>query len=179
MKPKTIYFVSGVSGVGKTSVMEHLKLLLPTRSFEVHDFDERGVPAGADHVWRINETKYWIGLGQQKAEQGIGFVVCGIANPDEIAEMQNNFPAIKVEIILLDADDDVIEQRLRGRNQNADVKADLERVVGSAEEFIKNNRNFAGALREICQKHQCQIIDTTNIKPEEVAKKVVELIGAK
>lgn len=173
---KKIYFISGVSGVGKTSVMRCLKLLLPT-SFEIHDFDERGVPAGADHLWRINETRYWIELGSQKVEQGLSFVVCGFANPDEIADIQKDFSTVEIETILLDADDEVIEQRLRNRNQDGAVKADLERVTGSAEEFIKNNRNFTPVLRAICQKHGCQIIDTTHIKPEEVAVKLVELLS--
>ena len=50
MNKKTIYFISGASGVGKTSVIKHLKGILP-ENYEVHDFDETGVPDDADHIW--------------------------------------------------------------------------------------------------------------------------------
>ena len=48
MNNKNIYFISGVSGVGKTSVMMELKKI-EGAFFDVHDFDERGVPAAAGH----------------------------------------------------------------------------------------------------------------------------------
>lgn len=47
----TVYFVSGVCGVGKSSIMPYLKELLPADNYDVRDFDERGVPDGADSNW--------------------------------------------------------------------------------------------------------------------------------
>jgi isoleucyl-tRNA synthetase len=44
MSHHKIYFISGVSGVGKTSTLEQLKKILPQSAFDVRDFDERGVP---------------------------------------------------------------------------------------------------------------------------------------
>lgn len=55
-----IYFVSGVSGVGKTSTLEQLKKLLPANIFDVRDFDERGVPDGGGPLWHNNETHHWL-----------------------------------------------------------------------------------------------------------------------
>jgi hypothetical protein len=173
---KTIYFISGVSGVGKTSVMRLLKSLLPN-SYEVHDFDERGVPAGADHVWRIGETRHWIELGHQKALEGITVVICGFSNPDETQNIQTDFPDIEIRTVLLDGEAEVIERRLRGRNANNAVRADLERVVGSAEDFIQNNTKFVPVLREVCARHGCEIIDTTHLSPEQVANKVMKHIA--
>jgi hypothetical protein len=93
---KKIYFVTGVNGVGKTSVIPYLKSMLRDK-FEVHDFDERGVPDNVGRQWRIEETDYWIKLGEVNFQKGIITVVCGFARPSE----QNN-PS--VGFILLDAD---------------------------------------------------------------------------
>ena len=176
MKEKSIYFISGVSGVGKTSVIPFLKKFLLVE-FEVHDFDEGGVPSGADHVWRIKRTKEWIAFGKEKSVEDIILVVSGFANPDETEVIQRDFPDILIKIILLDGDAVVIEQRLRNRNNNSKVKADLERAVGNADAFIENNTRFTPILREICKKHGCSIIDTTNIDIETVAQKILENIN--
>tara|TARA_B100001179_G_C18484662_1_gene357180 strand:+ start:199 stop:726 length:528 start_codon:yes stop_codon:yes gene_type:complete len=174
---KKVYFLSGCSGVGKTTIMNYLKTLLPD-SYKVCDFDERGVPDNADHTWRLNQTKEWIKEGRDITEDNKLLLVCGFLNPDEMEDIQKDFLDVEVLTILLDGDADVIEKRLRTRNQNNEVKANLERVVGSAEDFIQNNTKFIPVLREIFKKHNLPIIDTTNKNPEEVAKEVVKLIQA-
>ena len=42
-----LYFIGGASGSGKTAVMPHLKELLKD-GIAVYDFDDSGVPEGAD-----------------------------------------------------------------------------------------------------------------------------------
>lgn len=176
MNLSSLYFVSGVSGVGKTSVMPYLKADLPA-NFEVHDFDEGGVPKGADHIWRIERTKEWINFADRKAAEQMNVVVCGIANPDEIEPMKKDFPNLDIKMILLDGDVQVIEQRLRSRNQNDAVLADLKRVIRtSAETFIQDNNRFLPVLREIYKKYDHPIIDTSTIDPKEVAGKLLEYI---
>lgn len=171
-----MYFISGVSGVGKTVVMEHLKSLL-SDGYEVHDFDERGVPDNADHTWRLDETRNWIALGHKKAEENIKLVICGFSNPDEIDEIVKEFPNLKVQTILLDGEDSIIEQRLRKRNEDTAARVDLERAVGrSADAFIESNTKFVPILREICHRHNCPTIDTSHLDPEMVAERVAGLI---
>ena len=82
-----MYFISGVSGVGKTSSMEILKTDLPEQ-YVVKDFDERGVPKGGGRPWRLNETKYWILEGKRAALDEKILVVCGLVNPEELDEME-------------------------------------------------------------------------------------------
>lgn len=168
-----MYLISGVSGVGKTAVMRELKSLL-VAPYEIHDFDERGVPAGADHAWRLKETRYWIELGEKKEQEGIVLIVCGFVNPEEIASMAGD--SSKVQTILLDAEPTIIEERLRNRNQDTKVKADLERVVGDSEAFIQNNTNFIPVLREICERYHCPVIDTSHLAPKQGAEKVAAFI---
>ena len=49
-------FVIGTNGVGKTTVMNEVRKLISGSNFELHDFEERGVPDNADKTWRISET---------------------------------------------------------------------------------------------------------------------------
>jgi nucleoside-triphosphatase THEP1 len=53
-----VYFISGVSGVGKSSTLKHLKEILPVEKYDVRDFNERGVPDGGGLEWHNNETLY-------------------------------------------------------------------------------------------------------------------------
>lgn len=176
MQNTTMYFVSGASGVGKTTVMKWLKSLL-SRDYEVHDFDERGVPNNAGHEWRLDETRYWIALGQEKAQENITLVICGFSNPDEIENILKGTPNLEVQTILLDGDATIIEQRLRSRNEDVIVRSDLERAVGQpADAFIENNTKFIPILREICQRHKCPIVDTSHLDPKTVAERVVGFI---
>jgi len=46
-----LYFISGASGSGKTAVMPYLKELLGD-GIAVDDFDDIGVPEGANKKWR-------------------------------------------------------------------------------------------------------------------------------
>ena len=48
----TIFFITGASGSGKTTVMDHLKEQLPVPHFIVHDFDE----VGANSLFKITYT---------------------------------------------------------------------------------------------------------------------------
>lgn len=167
-----MYFVSGVSGVGKTTTMEILKSEL-SPPFVLKDFDERGVPIGGGRQWRLDETQHWIDHGVEMAERGQTLVVFGLANPEEIVEMIN---ADTVKIILLNAPGEVVARRLDQRNQDRAVKAGLERVVGSAHAFVESSRNFASELRTICINADVPVIETEDLSPEEVAAKVKILL---
>ena len=55
----TIYFVAGASGSGKTAIMPDLKKMLGD-AISVYDFDDIGVPDGADKRWRQESTEKWL-----------------------------------------------------------------------------------------------------------------------
>jgi len=169
-----MYFISGVSGVGKTSVMEILKRDLPDQ-YVVKDFDERGVPKGGGRPWRLAETQYWILEGKRIASDEKVLIVCGLANPEELAVMEEA-KEVDVKIILLDAPGEVIAERLNKRNSNKEVKAGLERTVGSVDAFIKGSSNFAPILKDICIQANVPVINTTILNPEGVAEEVKKLL---
>lgn len=172
----SLYFVSGVSGVGKTSIIPALKLHLPQERFRIHDLDERGVPDGGGRAWRLAETQYWIEEAATNAKEGISTLVCGFANPEELSQFQLTGD-IRVEYILLDASPETIRQRLGGRYIAPESETEVQRVVNSSlETFIQNNVSFSSVLREICRKSGCTIIDTEQLSSEEVTERVAEQI---
>lgn len=77
-----IYFISGVSGVGKTSTLKHLKSVLSPDFYDIRDLDERGVPDGGGFNWLNNETRYWLDVAKDNAKNGKSTFVCGFANPE-------------------------------------------------------------------------------------------------
>ena len=115
-------FVIGANGVGKTTVMTEVQKLLLGGGFEVHDFDERGVPDNADKTWRINETQHWISVGKENREKGVSTIVFGFAKPEEIGK--------EVEIILLDANERTIEERIKSRYLKEESLQELTRTTG-------------------------------------------------
>lgn len=173
-EPK-IYFITGVCGAGKTTVIPHLKSLLNDKDFDIHDFDERGVPDGGGRQWRIKETEHWINYGKQNIKDGISTVICGFSNPEETVHNDNE----DTKFILLDADDKTIKQRISGRYQTEKSRQELKRVSGdTVERFIEGNITFLETLRSICKDDKrCDIVDTINKLPKEVAKQVVEIIS--
>ncbi|MGV8084628.1 MAG: AAA family ATPase [Candidatus Bilamarchaeum sp.] len=169
---KTTYFITGVSGVGKTTTIEHLKAKLPF-GYEIHDFDERGVPDGADRQWRINETEHWIELGAKNAEQNITTIICGFARPSEIGHHES------VGFVLLDATPETIRKRLWNRYQTPRSIEGIERVANkSVDEFIEDSVNFSSVMHDEAQNYGVDIIDTNELSPDQVADKIVEILDS-
>ena len=81
-----IYFITGSSGVGKSTLVKELKTILP-ETFIVHDFDELGVPLDADTTWRIGRTKEWIQIAKENSSKGISTIVIGLVHPNEVNEV--------------------------------------------------------------------------------------------
>lgn len=164
-----IYFVIGANGAGKSTILPHLRFRLSEEFFELHDFDERGVPDNADRNWRISETDYWIDIGEENKSKGISTIICGFSKPAEIGT--------RAEIILLDVDEVALEKRLKCRYQTEESLKELNRTTEkTVEKFIMDNVYVSSLLRKACEESGCQIIDTTLLSPEQVAERVVACI---
>lgn len=171
-----IYFISGVNGIGKSTLIPHLRSLLPVDKYVVYDFDARGVPDGADRNWRKSEIRYWLDEGSKVAMEGKETIICGFAKLEDFRGL-TEVETPEVEIIVLDADPEIIRMRLTNRYTKNGFFNENQRVIGKpVTDFIAGNVWYAKKMREECEAAGCKIIDTSAITPEEVAQQVVEII---
>lgn len=172
-----IYFISGVSGVGKTSVMTHLKQILSPEKYDVRDLDERGVPDGGGLEWLGKETRHWLDVAKKNTDDGKSTIICGFANPELLEDIYEPSNDVPVELILLHASGDTLEGRLRGRHSTPENVKEIERASGvSLEKFIENNRSFAPELRTIFENNGSIVIKTDDKTPNEVAKEIIKAL---
>lgn len=171
-----IYFISGVCGVGKSAIIPHLKNLLSHEKYDVRDFDERGVPDGADSEWRKSEIKKWLEIGTGSAERGVSTIICGFAKMVDFEGLTSgNTP--EIEVVLLDADAETIRKRLTGRYTKDGLFNEDQKVIGKpVNKFIEDNVYYCDVMKKECQEDACKIVDTSHLDPEAVAEKVIELI---
>jgi broad-specificity NMP kinase len=168
-----VYFVSGVNGVGKSSLMPHLRELLPTDKYSVVDFDSRGVPDGADHAWRQEEVKHWVEEGVKATSAGKELIICGFVKP---GDFEDTTP-LEVKIIVLDADEETIRKRLTSRYTKDGIFDEEQKVIGKpVTEFIAGNVWYAKKMREESAADGLPIIDTSTLTPQEVARLVAEIV---
>lgn len=177
MNQHKIHFISGVSGVGKTSTLEQLKKILPQGTFDVRDFDERGVPDGGGPEWHNNETRYWLDVAAVNAKNGKSTVISGFINPEQFKNIHKQDKDIPTQIILLDISPEILEKRLYGRHVTSDSIQGIERAAGvSLDEFVEQCASFAPKLHMIFEQNNLPIVDTDNKTPEDVAKEVINYI---
>ncbi len=173
-----IYFISGVSGVGKTSTLEQLKKILPQNAFDVRDFDERGVPDGGGPKWHDSETHHWLDVAASNAVNGKSTVISGFTNPEQFKKIYNPDKDIPAQIILLDVSADVLRKRLYGRHSTPESKQEIERAAGvSLDEFVEQCTLFAPILRSIFEENNFRIVSTNDKSPEVIAQEVMNIIS--
>ncbi len=170
MKPR-IFFVTGVVGAGKSTLIEPLRARLGSE-LEIHDFDERGVRDAVAADWAAAERKYWLSVGLSNLELGVGTVICGFTLPRDDDDRD------LVKYILLDLDEVTLRERLQRRYSDPTNVADLQRMRGmTVEASVQENVGSISWLRDICSKQGATIIDTSRLTPEQTAAQVGDLIA--
>ena len=107
-----LYFIGGASGSGKTAIMPELLKILGNE-IKVYDFDDIGVPEGADKKWRQESTEKWLQkiLADGKDACLLGQIVLG-----EIIACPSAKKLEGINFCLLDVSDFERIQRLKKRN---------------------------------------------------------------
>ncbi len=163
--------------MGKTSILEHLKKILPADEYEVRDIDERGVPDGGGQVWLDAETRHWIDIANLNALTGKNTVITGFTNPEQFKKIHNPDKDVPAQIILLDASVDALKKRLYGRHVTPESRKEIERAAGvSLDEFVEQCVSFLPELRKVFERYNLPIVDTDNKTPETIAREVAKII---
>jgi len=176
MKPQ-LFIITGVNGIGKSSVIPELKHTLDPASFVVHDFDERGVPDNADREWRKSETKHWVYTAKLNLNKNLSTVVCGFMKASDISYALENVPDITVSVCVLDASPDTISKRIVSRYTASESLIELERTTGKTpEKFVSDNVWVASKFREEANENGYYILDTNEKNPDQVATDIIAWI---
>ncbi len=169
-----IYFITGSSGVGKSTLVKELKGRLPD-GFAVYDFDEVGVPLDADQSWRLETTRKWIKTAKQNNLKNISTIIIGLIHPDEVNEIAG-VEDVSVSYIMLEVENGELEKRLLAFRFSTPERIEnlkkYEKVT--PEEFFENNKRHVQKIKEEALRHDAIFIDTTHKSPESVAKMVID-----
>ncbi len=178
MKINKIFFLTGVNGVGKSTIILHLKSILPENKFVIYDFDARGVPANADRAWRISETKHWLSQGNLNSKNGKSTIICGFIKPSDLGTYNLiNRESSEIMLILLSAKPEIIRQRLITRYTVNGVFDESQMVIGKTiDEFIEGNVWFSEQIKKEFANNNLPIIDTSDLTPPEVAQESAKII---
>jgi putative ribosome biogenesis GTPase RsgA len=171
-----IYFITGSSGVGKSTLVKSLKDKL-LADFKVHDFDEVGVPHGADLSWRLATTRKWIETAKENSLNNISTIIVGLTHPDEVNEIAVR-ESVKISYVMLEVDDDELKKRLMAFRFSTPERIEnlmkYEKVT--PEEFFENNKRHVQKIKEEALGYDAIFIDTTHKSPEDVAGEVLQRI---
>ena len=169
-----LIIVTGVNGIGKSTVIPELESRLKDSFFEIHDFDERGVPDNAGAEWRESETTHWFQLAKENETKGIKTVVCGFMKASDIDFAKEKEPEVEPAVHLLDADAETISARIMSRYTTPESLKELERTTGKTpEKFVQDNVWVSTKFREAAEERGYTIVDTSNLTPPEVAENLV------
>ena len=184
-----LYFIGGASGSGKTAIMPELQKILGSE-IKVYDFDDIGVPEGADKKWRQESTEKWL---QQLLADGKDACLLGQIVLGEIMACPSAKKLDGINFCLLDVDDLVRIKRIRTRgdvpynNQHMLNWASWLRVHNQEPQweqhvikddswddldfsYWEQNENWPSNVTT-------KIIDTTSLDIKEVAKQVAAWIN--
>jgi len=127
------FLLFGSSGSGKTFVLDPLRGRLPETA--IHDFDEIGVPPGADLAWRHRANEAWVRRALGYQADGVDLVLAGQTPLGELLATPSADRLEGVRACLIDCDDATRASRLaaRGPEWFARTGGDLDAYLAWAE----------------------------------------------
>jgi hypothetical protein len=106
-----LFLLFGSTGFGKSEALAELRRRrLP--QLACHDFDEMGVPRGADLVWRQRLNERWVRAALEQQSRGLDFVLAGQTPFGELLATPSAAQLDGVASVLLDCSDQVRISRL-------------------------------------------------------------------
>ena len=161
---KTIVFVSGVSGVGKTSICNYIKNNILLKEYTVFDIDD------LENVNNYNDNTYALFYENaiKKAVQKSGdknIIIGSCINPHDINNI-NLLNNLEVKMILITCSNEELTRRLKSR--------DIERNC-SSDEFINSQIEYQNYLIEYKNDYQLHI-DNTNKTIDSIGSEIEKFL---
>ena len=108
-----LFLLFGSSAAGKTFALAALHGRVP--GLAVHDFDEIGVPAGADAAWRHRAIEQWVRRALDYQAEGTDVLLAGQTPFGELLAAPSASRLDAISACLLDCDEDTRVARLLAR----------------------------------------------------------------
>jgi hypothetical protein len=109
-----LFKLTGSSCSGKTTLAYAAASQL--RQIVVHDFDELGVPSGADLLWRQRTTEMWVRRTLEYQERGVDLLLTGQSPLGEVLAVPSAPLLGGISVCLVDVADEIRCSRLAERD---------------------------------------------------------------
>mgnify|MGYP001314957976 CR=1 FL=1 len=165
-----LFILTGASGVGKTTVMEALRELMP--DFDVLSTDNDNFGTTAVKLEYQDRYNLLLHFANAVAKSGRGTIICGTVMPWDAQKCDTYNEFSEVCFINLHCDDATRNHRLRNREDRATW----------TDEMLKQHEQFAQWLldnAEIAYNPPMPIINTTSTPPYQVAEQIQRYILSK
>ena len=124
-----LFLLFGSSASGKTAAIEALRGSVACLA--LHDFDEVGVPSGADAAWRHRANEAWVRRALEYQDAGLAVLLAGQTPLGELLATHSSLLLDAISACLLDCDDETRIARLRPRGSGW-----LARSAGEIEDYL-------------------------------------------
>jgi thymidylate kinase len=170
---KFVYFITGASGVGKTTLLELLEEKYKEREdIAFLKFDSIGVPSVEEQIrqyssppeWQRATTKLWISKILHETEKPI-VIFEGQVNLDFIYQTFREEGFSNFVVILIDCAEEEMERRLKEERKQVEL----------VNQHMRNWRKF---LRQQAENLHAQIIDTTHKTRESTVEAFTKIFQA-
>ena len=167
---KLVYFITGASGVGKTTLLDNLQQKYDGMPWAFIHFDSIGVPPvsemesefGSGAEWQKASAFKWIEKIVNEYENEIVFIE-GQVNLEFIRNGFEKQNFTRYKIILIHCDEDELSHRLNYQRRQPEL-------------FNKHMRNWLRFLKDQAERTAVPIIDTSNSSEQEVLSRFETLI---
>jgi hypothetical protein len=115
-----LFLLFGSSAAGKTFALNALRDRV--EDLAIHDFDEIGVPPGADTAWRQQANEKWVRRALEYQAARIDLLLAGQTPFGELLAAPSATRLEAISACLIDCDDDTRVERLQARGPEVRAK---------------------------------------------------------